>query len=159
MRRGAWVGAFLTLAVVACGQSTPSASPIATAPANDVPPGVSATEAVGYTSNDSASVADVSQIFASVQQASQLQLTANSSPPSATGAEVQSVSIVGQDKGGLLKSLDASGKQSLGNSLLTAAAAAWPNASISLLVSDPTGGGGTIIGNHPQGGQNSVIAT
>ncbi len=159
MRRGAWVGAFLTLAVVACGQQTPAQPASPTAPANEAQPGVSATEAVGYSSNASSAVADLSQVFASVQQASQLQLTANSTPPGATGADVQSVSIVAQDRGGLLKSLDSAGKQSLGNALLTAAAAAWPNASISLLVSDPSGGGGTIIGTHPQGGQSSVIAS
>src|SRR5579864_4655476 len=159
MRRGAWVGAILTLAVMACGQPAPSQPASTSASTSEAPPGVTATEAVGYSSNASAAVADLSQVFASVQQASQLQLTANSSPPGATGADVQSVSIVGQDKGGLLKSLDAAGKQSLGNGLLTAAAAQWPNASISLLVSDPSGGGGTIIGTHPQGGQSSVFAS
>jgi hypothetical protein len=161
MRRGAWVGAFLTLtlALVACGQAAPPQPTTSSGPANEAPPGVSATEAVGYTSNTSSAVVDLSQVFASVQQASQLQLTANSTPPGATGADVQSVSVVGQDKGGLLKSLDATGKQALGNALLTAAAAAWPNASISLLVSDPSGGGGTIIGTHPQGGQSTVITS
>jgi hypothetical protein len=120
---------------------------------------VSATEAVGYSSNATGVVADLSQVFASVQQATQLQLTANATPAGATGADVQSISIVGQDKGGLLKSLDVAGKQSLGGALLTAAAAAWPNATISLLITDPAGTGGTIIGQHPQGGQNSIIAS
>ena len=159
MRRGAWLGAFLMLAITACGQSAPAQPASPTQPANEAPPGVSATEAVGYTTNANSAVADLSQVFASVQQASQLQLTANATPPGTTGADVQSISIVGQDKGGLLKSLDSAGKQSLGNALLTAAAAAWPNASISLLVSDPSGGGGTIIGSHPKGGQSSVIAS
>jgi hypothetical protein len=159
MRRSAWVGALLTLAVAACGQPTPSQPANATAPANEAPPGVTATEAVGYTSNATGAVANLSQVFASVQQASGLQLSANSTPSGATGADVQSISIVGQDKGGLLKGLDAAGKQTLGNALLTAAVAAWPNATISLLITDASGGGGTIIGQHPQGGQNTVIAT
>jgi hypothetical protein len=42
--------------------------------------------------------------------------------------------------------------------MLNAAAAAWPNASISLLISDASGGSGTVIGNHPKGGQNTIIA-
>jgi hypothetical protein len=66
--------------------------------------------------------------------------------------------VIAQDSGGLLKGMDTAAKQSLGDAILTAAGAAWPNASVSLLVSGPTGGG-TIIGQRPKGGPNNVIAT
>ena len=153
----------ITIGVVlaACGTAAPAqvpSTPAAPAGTSEAPPGVSATEAVGYSANASGAVADLNQVFASVQQASQLQLSANSSPPGATGADVQTVSIVAQDKGGLLKSLDAAGKKTLGDALLNAAAQAWPNASISLLVSGPAGAG-TIIGQHAKGAQNTVIAS
>jgi hypothetical protein len=115
------------------------------------------TEAVGGGANSSNPVSDIASVFASVPQASQLKISANSSPPGATGPDVQSVSVIAQDNGGLLKSLDATGKQSLGDALLTSASTAWPNASISLLVTDPSGG--TLIGSRPQGGPNTVIAT
>jgi len=169
MRSRAWaVGAAVAVIVVlqACSQPAPVApTPAATSAIEGVTPvGTAAghfnpTEAIGQGANGSSAVADVSSVFAAVQQASQLRITANSSPPGATGAEVQTVSVIAQDSGSLLKSMDASGKQTLGTALLTAAAAAWPNASISLLVSDPNGAGGTIIGNHPKGGQNTVIAS
>jgi hypothetical protein len=156
----------IIVALQACGQPTPvePTSGPASAIEGVTPVGTAAghfdpTEAIGQGANGSSAVTDVNTIFATVQQASQLRITANSSPPGATGADVQTVSIIAQDSGGLLKSLDATGKQSLASALLTAAAAAWPNASISLLVSDPNGAGGTIIGNHPKGGQNTVIAS
>ena len=161
MRLRGWCVSLLALIVVACGGAAPSqsASSSSSSSNSEAPPGVNATEAVGYTINATGAVTDLSQVFASVQQASQLQLTANSTPPGATGSDVQSISIVAQDKGGLLKGLDSAGKQSLGNALLSAAATAWPNAEISLLVTDPAGSGGTIIGQHPKGGQSTVIAS
>jgi hypothetical protein len=161
MRVRAWGLCVLMLVLAACGGSAPaqsgsSGSTIGT----ETQSGASTTDtAAGYGVNATGTVADLSQVFASVQQASQLQLTANATPPGATGPDVQSISIVAQDKGGVLKGLDAAGKQSLGNALLSAAAAAWPNAEISLLVSDPAGAGGTIIGQHPKGGQSTVIAS
>jgi hypothetical protein len=153
--------------LAACGQAAPEAEPAApTSAVEGATPVVGVveghfnpTEAIGQGANSSSAVNDPSSAFAAVQQASQLHFTANSSPPGATGADVQTISIVAQDTGGVLKELDAAGKQSLGNSLLSAAATAWPNASISLLISDPNGASGTIIGNHPKGGQNTVIAT
>jgi hypothetical protein len=169
MRSRGWAVAASLVVIVAlqaCGQAAPVAptaqptsaiegvTPVGTAAGHFNP-----TEAIGQGANGSSAVADVSSIFAAVQQASQLRITANSSPPGATGPDVQTVSVLAQDSGGLLKSMDATGKQALGTALLTAAAAAWPNASISLLVSDTNGAGGTIIGNHPKGGQNTVIAS
>jgi hypothetical protein len=115
------------------------------------------TEGIGGGSLGSNAVNDVASIFASVPQASQLKISANSSPPGATGADVQTVSVVAQDTGGVLKSLDASGKQSLGDAILTSAGTAWPNATISLLVTDPSGS--SLIGSRPKGGPNTVIAT
>src|SRR5207237_244307 len=72
------------------------------------------TAAVGGGSNASGAVTaeQLQTIFASVQQASQLRFTANSSPPGATGAAVTSVSIRAEDAGsGALKSLDANGRK------------------------------------------------
>jgi len=169
MRSRGWaVAASVAVILVlgACGQPVPvepTAEPT-TAIEGVTPVGTAAghfnpTEAIGQGANGSSAVADVSSVFAAVQQASQLRITANSSPPGATGSDVQTVSIIAQDSGGMLKGMDATSKQSLANALLTAAATAWPNASISLLVSDPNGAGGTIIGNHPKGGQNTVIAS
>jgi hypothetical protein len=117
------------------------------------------TEAVGGGANSSSTVANVSNVFASVPQISQLRLTVNASPPNASGADVTAVSVIAQDPAGLLKSLDGAGKQTLGDAMLTAAATAWPNATISLLISDVSGGSSQIIGNRPQGGPNTVIAT
>lgn len=170
MRTGVWAvcaAAAVVVVLEACGQAAPAA-PTAEPPSGieGVTPVVATveghfnpTEAIGQGANASNAVADVTSVFSAVQQASQLRITANSSPPGATGADVQTVSIVAQDTGGLLKGLDAAGKQAMANAMLTAAANAWPNASISLLVSDPRGGSGTIIGNHPKGGQNTVIAS
>jgi len=157
--------------LVACGQAAPDQSSEpdvaptsaillgATPAVGSVEGHFNPTEAVGGGANASSVVADAASAFASVPQASQLRISANASPPGATGGDVQTVSIIAQDSGGLLKGLDAAGKQSLGNAMLTAAATAWPNASISLLISDPASAAGTIIGNHPRGGQNTVIAS
>jgi len=86
-------------------------------------------------------------------------MAANSSPPGAKGGDVQTVSVNCQDTGGLLKGLDATGKRTLGEAMLTAAAEAWPNASVSLLVSDPSGASGQIIGIRTAGGANTVIVS
>ena len=160
----------VAVAMGACSQAAPPAPTIDTGPAptssvlGATPAGTAEghfnpTEAVAGGANASSAVGDVASVFASVAQASQLKITANASPPGATGPDVTSVSIVAQDAGGFLKSLDAQGKKTLGESILTAASTAWPNAVISLLVSDPTGSGGTIIGSHPKGGPNTVFAS
>ena len=119
------------------------------------------TEAVGggAAGSNVISADELARIFAAVPQVSQLKLSANSSPPGATGPDVATVSVVAQDSGGLLKGLNAAAKQTLGDGILTAAGTAWPNASVSLLVSDPAGSGGSIIGNRPKGGPNTVLAT
>lgn len=159
----------VALVLVACGQAAPAqptqvpgtaptsailgATAVGTTEAHFNP-----TEGVGGGSLGSSAVTDVTSVFASVPQATQLQLAATSTPPGATGADIQAVSVIAQDKAGVLKSLDATGKKALGDALLAAAAAAWPNATISLLVTD-AGGGGTIIGSRPKGGPNTVIAT
>jgi hypothetical protein len=161
----------ILVVLVACGQAAPDQpSEPDIAPTSSIllgaTPAVSAveghfnpTEAVGGGANSSSAVPDAASAFASVPQAGQLRISANASPPGASAGDVQTVSIIAQDSGGLLKGLDAAGKQSLGNAMLTAAAATWPNASISLLISDPAGAASTIIGNHPKGGQNTVIAS
>ncbi len=119
------------------------------------------TEAVGGGANSSNAISgdDITAAFKSVVQASQLKLVANSSPPGAKGSDVQSVSVIGQDSSGLLKGLDMTGKRALGDALLTAAGAAWPNASVSLLVTDTTGTGGQIIGSRGAGSPNMVIVS
>jgi hypothetical protein len=167
----AWLAGMVVLgALGACAQR--SAPPVETGPVatsaiqGATPVGtfeghLDPTAAVGGGANASSALSpnEVARVFGTVAQASQLRVTANASPPGATGADVSSVSVVAQDSGGLLKSLDAPGKQSLGDAILTAAATAWPNASVSLLITDPAGAGGTIIGTRPKGGPNSVIAS
>ena len=103
--------------------------------------------------------ADLKTVFASVPQIDKLRLTANSSPPGAKSGDVVTVSVIAQDGGGLLKELDQTAKRSLGEALLTAAGTAWPNASVSLLVSDPSGAGGQIIGSRGAGGPNTIIVS
>ena len=124
-------------------------------------PRLNATAAVGGGINASNAISadDIASVFKSLPQASQLKVTANSSPPGAKGSDVQSVSVNCQDTGGVLKGLDPPGKRTLGEAMLTAAAAAWPNASVSLLVSDPAGTGGQIIGIRAPGGANTVIVS
>jgi hypothetical protein len=165
--------AFLAGLVILGGLAacSPGAPPVATAPAAtsaiegatpaaSVEARLNPTEAVGggALASNAIPADDVTKVFATVSQASQLKFSANSSPPGATGADVMTVSVVGQDGGGLLKSLDATAKQSLGDAILTAAGTAWPNASVSLLVNS-TAGSGSIIGQRPKGGPNSVIAS
>ena len=153
-------------ALVACSQGAPrvETAPAATSAIEGATPAVSVearlnpTEAVGggALASNAIPADDLAKVFATVSQASQLTFSANSSPPGATGADVATVSVVAQDSGGLLKGMDATAKQSLGDAMLTAAGTAWPNASVSLLVSSAAGG--TIIGQRPKGGPNSVIA-
>lgn len=163
------IGVVAVVLLGACSQSSPSqsssapAAPVEAAPTAPVStdPRLNPTAAVGGGINASNAVSadDISSVFKSLPQASQLKMTANSSPPGAKGSEVQSVSVNCQDTGGLLKSLDATGKRTLGEALLTAAGTAWPNASVSLLVSDPSGSGGQIIGIRAAGGTNTVIVS
>jgi hypothetical protein len=160
--------ALLALVVLgACSQAVP--------PAANVPTGVSeaatavvtlearfdATAAVGGGMNSSNTVStdDIKTVFAAVPQINKLTLTANSSPPGARGGDVTSVSVIAQDGGGLLKELDSTAKQNLADALLTTAGTAWPNATVSLLVSDPAGAGGQIIGSRAKGGPNTIIVS
>jgi len=165
--RAVGTGVVALLVLGACSQATP--------PAASGPNGVSspatavaslearfdATAAVGGGANSSNSVSadDVKTAFASVPQLDRLRLMANSSPPGAKGGNVTSVSVVAQDAGGLLKELDQTARRSLAEALLTAAGSAWPNASVSLLLSDPAGTGSPIIGSRSRGGPNTVIGT
>ena len=157
-----------TLALLgACAQPVPPATDsaptalveaIATAGAA-VDPRFNPTAAAGGGINASNAITadDIATIFKAIPQANQLKLEANSSPPGARGSDVQTVSVIAQDTGGVLKGLDATAKRALGDGLLTAAGTAWPNASVSLLVSDPAGAGGQIIGSRAAGGTNTVI--
>ena len=166
--RGLLVGLAMLGALVACSQSSApvNTGAVATAvlesatPAASVDAPFNPTEAVagGALASNAVAADEITRAFTSVPQAAQLKFTANSSPPGATGADVATISIVAQDGGGVLKDMDQAGKQSLGDAILTAAGTAWPNASVSLLVSGPAGSG-TIIGQRPRGGPNSVIAT
>jgi hypothetical protein len=166
---GLIAGLILAVAMVACSQAAPpavqpgsggiSAVEGATPAVTGVVGHFNPTEAVGGGANSSGAVNDVAAVFAGVQQASQLRITANASPPGATGPDVTSISVVAQDTGGLLKGMDATGKRTLADAILTAAGTAWPNASVSLLISDPSGAGGTVIGTRPKGGPNNVIAS
>jgi hypothetical protein len=141
---------------VGTGATTEAATPAASLEAR-----FDATAAVGGGMNSSNSVVadDLKTAFASIPQIDKLRVTANSSPPGAKAGDVTSVSVTAQDGGGLLKELDQAAKRSLGEALLTAAGTTWPNATISLLVSDPAGTGSPIIGSRPKGGPNSVIAS
>ena len=158
----------VALVLVACGQAAPpqptqASGPVATSAilgataVGTTEAHFNPTEGVGGGALGSNAVTDVASVFATVQQATQLQISATSTPPGASGADVQAVSVIAQDKGGLLKSLDAAGKKALGDALLAAAATAWPNATVSLLVTDTSGG--SIIGSRPKGGPNTVLAS
>ncbi len=166
----AFVVALAALAVLgACSQSSQSsagsaptaiAEIIATAETSTDPRfNPTAAAGGGINASNAISADDITTALKAVPQASQLKLMANSSPAGAKGGDVQSVSIIAQDAGGLLKSLDATGKKTLGDALLTAAGTAWPNASVSLLVTDPAGAGGQIIGSRAPGGANTVIVS
>jgi len=165
---GIAVVALLVLATLgACSQAAPPAAtapPVVSetaTPVETLEARFDATAAVGGGMNSSNTVAadELKAAFASVPQIDKLRITANSSPLGAKGGDVQSVSVIAQDSGGLLKELDQTAKRSLGDALLTAAGAAWPNASVSLLVSDPAGAGGQIIGSRTAGGPNTIIVS
>lgn len=169
-RRALVAGVVVAALLAACSQAVPPAvtpppaAPQATSAIEGVTPvgtlgQFNPTEAIGGGALGSNAVNNLTSVFSSLPQAAQLSISANSSPPGSTGSDVQSVSVVAQDKGGLLKGLDAAGKKSLGEAILSAAATAWPNAEVSLLVTDPSSGGGQIIGSRPKGGPNTVIAT
>jgi hypothetical protein len=165
--RGIGVGVVALMVLAACSQGgAPSdASSAATAVTRGaaafgtLDPRFNATASAGGAVVTSGDVGDLTAVFASVDQASQLNFSASATPNGATGADVQLVSVVAQDTGGVLKGMDAAAKRTFGDALLTAASKAWPNASISLLISDPAGASGTIIGSRPQGGQNTVFAS
>jgi len=166
--RAAGIALLGVVLLVACSQSSPSqtsnpptsveAAP--TAPSSN-DPRLNPTAAVGGGINASnvISADDINSVFKALPQTSQFKMTANSSPPGAKGSEVQTVSVNCQDTGGVLKSLDAAGKRTLGEAMLTAAGTAWPNASVSLLVSDPSGAAGQIVGIRAAGGTNTVIVS
>jgi hypothetical protein len=158
----------IAVGLAACSQAVPPAvgtTPVATSNIEGVTPMVTGveghfnpTEATGGGAMGSNTVSDPAAIFAAIPKASQLKISANASPPGTSGPDVTAVSVIAQDPGGVLKELDAASKQSLGDAILTTAGGAWPNATISLLVSS-TAGGGSIIGSRPKGGPNTVFAT
>jgi hypothetical protein len=168
-RRALGVGLFALLVFGACSQGAPpqggnpslatTVPELATSVAT-LEPRFNATAAVGGGFNSSLAVSadDVSAVLAQVPQASQLKLTASSSPPGARGQDVVSVSIVAQDAGTVLQGLDQAGKRTLADGLLTAAGTTWPKASVTLFMSDPSGGG-QIIGSRAPGGPNTVIVS
>jgi len=161
--RAVGVGAVALVVLGACSQGGAPPSGV-TQLATDEPTleaRFNATAAVGGGINASNAVSadDVTSVLASIPGINQLKVTANSSPPGAKGGDVTSVSLIAQDSGGLLKSLDVAGKRTLGEAILTAAGTAWPKAGVSLLVTDPTGSGGQIIGSRGPGGPNTVIAS
>jgi hypothetical protein len=166
--RAAGIVLLTVVLLAACSQSSPSQTSnpptsveaAATAPASN-DPRLNPTAAVGGGINASnvISADDINSVFKALPQTSQFKMTANSSPPGAKGSEVQTVSVNCQDTGGVLKSLDAAGKRTLGEAMLTAAGTAWPNASVSLLVSDPSGAAGQIVGIRAAGGTNTVIVS
>jgi hypothetical protein len=96
-----------------------------------------------------------------VAGAADLRFMANASPVSAGGSDVTSISIKAEDTGPVLKSLDQPARKALGEALLAAASTSWPNARVTLLVSDPTGKTpGQIVATHdPKSGANTVLAT
>jgi hypothetical protein len=159
-------GVVVALAVLgACSQPAPPAGPT-TPPIATLPPAgtlearFNPTAAIGLGSVSAAlSADDLVPIFAAVEQSGQMRFSANASPQGARGADVTSVSIRAEDTGGVLRALDSTGRRTLGEALLTAAATAWPQARVSLLVIDPAGSASQIIGSRPPGGPNSVIVS
>jgi hypothetical protein len=165
--RGPLGGLLVLLLMSACSQgaapSAPPAGAVATVQSFQTPLAslearFDPTAAVGGGVNSSGAISadEINRTFASVGQAAQLRFTANASPPGAVGPAVTSISITAMDPSGVLTPLDATAKKSLGEALLNAAAASWPQARITLLAS---GTGGQIIGTRPPGGPNTVIAT
>jgi hypothetical protein len=159
-------GAVVAVAMLgACSQPAPPAGPtsppIATLPpAGTLEPRFNPTAAIGLGGASAAlSAEDLTPIFAAVQQSGQMRFSANASPQGARGGDVTSISIRAEDTGGVLRGLDSDGRRTLGEALLTAAGTAWPQARVSLLVIDPAGSAGQIIGSRPPGGPNSVIVS
>jgi hypothetical protein len=142
------------------GSSGPTAPPVQTAPpAATLEPRFNPTAAIGLGTNVSVELTpdDLASAFAAVQHSGQMRFTARASPPGARGADVVSVSIRAEDTGGVLRGMDAMGRRTLGEALLTAAGTTWPRARVSLLVVAADGAPGQIIGSRPPGGPNSVI--
>jgi hypothetical protein len=140
--------------------SGPTAPPVQTPPpAATLEPRFNPTAAIGLGASASAALTpdDLAPVFAAVQQSGQLRFMATASPPGARGVDVLSVSIRAEDTGGVLRAMDATGRRTLGEALLTAAGTAWPRARVSLLVVAADGAPGQIIGSRPPGGPNSVI--
>jgi len=160
-------GAAVSLAVLgACSQPAPPAGPTSPPVATFPPAGTlearfNPTAAIGLGANVAGALStdDLAPVFAAVTQTGQMRFSANASPAGARGADVQSVSIRAEDTGGVLRGLDSAGRRTLGDALLTAAATAWPQARVSLLVVDASGAAGQIIGSRPPGGPNSVIVS
>jgi hypothetical protein len=160
-------GTLILLLVGGCQAAAPVTPTEVVATIESVPtsaatlePRFNPTAAVGGGSNASGTVSaeQLATVFGAVQQASQMRFSANASPAGASGAAVTSVSITAQDAGGVLKTLDATARRTLGEALLTAAATAWPQARITLLVSDPTSSN-QIVGSRPPGGPSTILAT
>jgi hypothetical protein len=155
------------LPLAACSQGAPvtptqivaTIQSVATSAAT-LEPRFDPTAAVGGGANATGAVTaeQLRTIFGAVQQTSQMRFTANATPLNATGANVTSVSITAEDAGGVLKSLDATARRALADTMLTAAGTAWPRASITMLITDPTSSS-QIIGTRPPGGPNMVLAS
>jgi hypothetical protein len=155
------------LALAACSQPVPvtptqvvaTIQSVATSAAT-LEPRFDPTAAVGGGVNASGAIAaeQLRTVFGAVQQSAQMRFTANASPPGATGSAIKSISITAEDAGGVVKTLDATSRRALGEALLTAAGTAWPQASITLLVTDPSSSS-QLIGSRPPGGPNIVIAS
>jgi hypothetical protein len=139
------VGVAASGLIVACSPSAP-------APTTAGSPG--ATAAPGSVAPN-----DLDKALASVPQASRLQITANASPPGAKSGDVTTVSLIASDTSGVLKSLDASGKRTLADGLLNAAGTAWPNATVTLLLSDASDPSSQIIGSHAPGEANTIVVS
>jgi hypothetical protein len=141
------------------GAESATSTPAIASPAAE--PGGTPTESyptVPAISANTLADADVGHLFGAVAGASALSLRVNVTPPGERGDAVSGVSIVARDDGQVLRGLDDAGKRALGTALLDAAAAAFPRASVTLLVSDAAGGG-QIIGSRPASGANTVIVS
>jgi hypothetical protein len=101
---------------------------------------------------------EVARVFRTALGGRELTLRVNVTPPGAAGADVRAVSIVARDEGQTLGSLDDAAKRALGVALLDAAAAAWPQASVTLLAA-ASDGSGQILGNRPSAGPASVFVS
>src|SRR2546423_15671674 len=117
-------GLVILAGLVACSPGAPrvDTAPAATSaiegatPAASVEARLNPTEAVGggALASNAIPADDVTKVFATVSPASQLKLSANSSPTGATGADGMKVSVVAPDGGGLHTRLGATCMHSLG---------------------------------------------